>query len=239
MKTRDFLRRYAYVYLYVICAFLGAAALFRGAVETAGEGITTQQRPAIVIDAGHGGMDGGTTSCTGVLESGINLDIARRLEAMLGLLGYDTVMTRTTADSIAKEGQTIRQQKQSDLRNRAKIVNGQPSAILVSIHQNHFPDSKYWGPHVYYAPDSVSQALAQAMQSGLNRCLAPKSNRTCKAADGVWLMQHIQCPGILIECGFLSNPTEEALLREPEYQKKLCGAITAALVNYIEEFSSL
>lgn len=234
MTTRDFLKRYAYLYLYVVCAFLVAAAMVRTAAEAVSSEQSLTLRPNIVIDAGHGGIDGGTTSCTGVLESTINLDIALRLEKVMALLGYDTVMTRSTPDSIATEGQTIRQQKQSDLRNRVAIVNDQSNTILVSIHQNFYPDSRYWGPQVFYAQTEQSQTLAGKMQTNLSRVLNPSVKRTCKAADGVYLMKNIQTTGILIECGFLSNPTEEALLRSDGYQNKLCAIIGAGLAEYIE-----
>ena len=174
MKTGDFLRRYAYVYLYVAAFFLGCAGLMRQAVETAGEMQAISIHPVILIDAGNGGPDGGTTGYAGTPEDRINLEISRRLEAMLALLGCETAMTRTTAQSLATEGETIRSKKQADLRNRVSMVNGFPSAVLVSIHQNHFPDPKYSGPQVFCTPDG--EELARMAQSALTDALAPGSN---------------------------------------------------------------
>lgn len=228
MNTRDFLRRYAYVYMAVAAFFLILASLFRGAVETVDARQELQLRPVFVIDAGHGGMDGGTTSCSGVLERDINLQIAQRLEKLLALMGYNTIMTRATPDSIATEGETIRQQKQSDLRNRVAIVNDCPNGILVSIHQNHYPESQYSGAQVFYARTAGSKELAQNVQTALN------PERSCKASDGVYLMQNIQVPGILVECGFLSNPAEDAALQTKEYQCRLCCKLAAALANYTQ-----
>ena len=183
------------------------------------------------MDAGHGGIDGGTTSCTGILESTLNLEIAQRLDGVLRLLGYETIMTRTTADSIATEGDTIRAQKVSDLKNRVSIVDGAGNAILLSIHQNYYPQSQYYGPQVFYT-DSAKE-LAATVQAGLN-ALTPAKKRDSKKSSGVYLMDHISAPGLLIECGFLSNPSEEAKLRQADYQKKLCCVIACTAAQYIE-----
>ena len=142
MDTRQFFRRYAYIYLYAAAFFLACAALLRHSVEVSGTLEPFPAHPVIVIDAGHGGMDGGTTGAAGTAEDEVNLAVAGRLNALLLLCGCDTVMTRTTGESLATEGDTVRRQKQSDLRNRVALVNSLPSAILVSIHQNHFPDSR-------------------------------------------------------------------------------------------------
>ena len=150
METKEFLKRYAWVYLYVAAFFLGCAGLLRHTVESVGNIQPFSAYPVVVIDAGHGAPDGGSTGITGTREEAVNLAIARRLEALLGLMGYDTIMTRTSSDCIATEGDTIRQRKQSDLRNRVTMINEQPSAVVVSIHQNHFPDSRYYGPQVFY-----------------------------------------------------------------------------------------
>lgn len=232
LTTREFMKRYAYIYIYVFAAFLLIAAGLRNTSETVFSNQYLIGRPVLIIDAGHGGMDGGTTSCTGINESQINLEVALKLEKLMALLGYDTVMVRTEDVDTATEGETVRARKNSDLRNRVTLVNSQPDALLVSIHQNHFTESKYSGPQVFYASDSESQALAQTMQTNLNS--ATGSNRACKAADSVYLMKNIKCPGILVECGFLSNPTEARLLENAEYQKNLCCVIGATLALYME-----
>ena len=176
MDTREFLRRYAYIYLYVAAFFLGASALLRHSVETSGLIEPFAATPVIVIDAGHGGEDGGTTGASGTAEDEMNLAIARRLEVMLTLLGCQTRMTRTDSNSLATEGETIRSRKQSDLRNRVEMINSYPGAILVSIHQNHFPDPKYDGAQVFCTQNAGE--LARAMQTALREALSPKSRRT-------------------------------------------------------------
>lgn len=235
MTTLQYLKRYAYYYLYAITLVL---VLSLGVSRAATEVSSIQQqrlRPMVVIDAGHGGMDGGTTSCTGVTESSINLEIALRLNDLMHLMGYNTAMTRSSDVSLNTQGDTVRAQKTSDLKNRVQMVNALENALLLSIHQNHFPQSQYSGPQVFYAASGTSQALAERLQSQLNACLAPSSNRVCKKADGVYLMEHIDTTGVLVECGFLSNPTEEAKLRQPDYQKKLCCVIAATTAAYMEE----
>ena len=183
-----------------------------------------------IIDAGHGGVDGGATSCTGVLESAINLEIALRLNKLMQLLGYETVMIRTTDTSVYTQGNTIAAQKLSDLKERVRIVNEPENGVLISIHQNTFTDSRYHGPQVFYGGDlSISKDLGERLQTALTANLSPDSNRKCKKSSGIYLMEHIENPGVLIECGFLSNPREEAMLRDSVYQKKLCCIIASVM----------
>lgn len=231
MKTKEFIKGYAWIYLYVAAFFLGAAGLLRHTVESVGSMEPFGGCPVIVIDAGHGAPDGGSTGVSGSSEDEINLSVARRLRAFLTLLGYETVMTRTGDVCIASEGDTIRQKKQSDLKNRTALVNGFPSAVLVSIHQNHFPKGRYFGPQVLYS--SGAEELARAAQRTLSEALAPGSRREAKIASGIYLMEHIDHPGILVECGFLSNPEEERKLNMPAHQKKIAAILAAVLANYV------
>lgn len=189
-------------------------------------------RHCILIDAGHGGEDGGATSCAGILESTYNLEIALRLEKVLQLLGYQTKMIRTGDYAVHREGQTIAARKASDLRERVALANNTEGAVLISIHQNYFPESKYSGAQVFYADTPESADFAKLLQSELRKILNPGSKRQEKKASGIYLMEHVSCPAVLIECGFLSNPQEEVLLRDSRYQKKLCGVIASVLGTY-------
>jgi N-acetylmuramoyl-L-alanine amidase len=193
-------------------------------------------RKTVIIDAGHGGVDGGATSCTGVLESQINLEIALKLDDLMHLLGINTSMIRTTDCSVFTEGETIAQKKVSDLKERVRIVNSVDNGLLISIHQNHFSNDKYSGAQVFYAQTDGSKQLAGNLQKTLIQTINPDSHRAIKKADSVYLMQHIQCTGILIECGFLSNSREEYLLRDDVYQNKLCSVIATTVSNHL--FSS-
>ncbi len=211
----------------------GAFALSRASSSVAAW--SQRDEIAVVIDAGHGGEDGGACSAGGVRESGINLEISLRLNDLLHLLGLRTVMVRNADVSISTEGSTIAQRKVSDIRNRVKLVESIPNAVLVSIHQNHFSESKYRGAQVFYAATQGSQALAEALQDALCTQVDLNNHRVCKQVQDVYLMKHVTCPAVLVECGFLSNAEETRLLQTPEYQKKLASALACCIKRYTEE----
>lgn len=218
--------------IFIFCFLMGVIFGNR-AVTAMAEKQPVERTYCIIIDAGHGGEDGGATSCTGMLESGLNLEIALRLNDLFHLLGYDTRMIRTTDTSIYIKGDTIAQKKVSDLKERVRIVNETENALLLSIHQNNFSDGKYSGAQVFYASTDGSEILAKQLQSAFVTTLNPGSNRKSKKSDGVYLMENIDCTGVLIECGFLSNVEEEAKLRSSEYQRKLCCVIAATVSQFI------
>ena len=188
--------------------------------------------PCVIIDAGHGGVDGGAVSCTGVSESQINLEISLRLKDLFHLIGVQTVMIRDVDKSVYTEGETIAAKKVSDIKERVRIANTTPKAIYLSIHQNHFSDPQYRGAQVFYNAQEGSRELAEYMQGTMRKYLDADNKRQCKKTSGIYLMEHINCPGILIECGFLSNPDEEAILRNSGYQKKLCCVISSVTAQY-------
>ena len=201
------------------------------AITVLREQIPVQQSHTIVIDAGHGGEDGGATSCTGRLESQYNLEIALRLDELMQLLGYRTQMIRRTDTAIYQKGGTIAQKKVDDLKQRVRIANSNEGNVLLSIHQNYFSQGQYSGAQVFYAMNDSSKVLADALQQNLVTALNPGSKRKTKTGKGIYLLEKRTGCGVLIECGFLSNPDEESLLRQPGYQKKLVcviGATTAS-----------
>ena len=234
MDKRYYFIRFWSIYMLTAILFTVATYSTNKAADVFVENVPIPRENTIIIDAGHGGEDGGATSCTGVLESGINLEIALRLNDLLHLLGYQTAMIRTTDISVYTEGNTISAKKISDLKRRVEIINGTKKAILVSIHQNTFSDGRYNGAQVFYAPTQGSKVLATGLQTALVTACNPGSNRMAKPADGIYLMQHISCPGVLVECGFLSNSVEESKLRTKEYQNQLCSVIAVILGNYIK-----
>lgn len=216
----------------VIFAFL---FLITGAVRynLAAVSAVDQMPPVIIIDAGHGGEDGGAIGVSGALESEINLSVSLRLEQLLSFCGFRTSMIRSSDQAVYSDDcDTITEKKVSDLKNRVRTVNSIYPSVLVSIHQNHFSEEKYAGSQVFYAKTETSIQLAQTMQELLRTTLDPNNHRACKPADSVYLMEHIQCPAVLVECGFLSNREEELRLQQPVYQKKICCAITGALISY-------
>lgn len=230
-----FLKKYFPVYLLVISLFVGSSTIMTRTVTAIAEALPIPRNITIVIDPGHGGEDGGATSCTGKLESQFNLEISLRLRDLLHFLGYETKMIRTLDTSVYTNGTTIAEKKRSDLKHRVDMVNETADALLLSIHQNQFSDGRYSGAQVFYAPTDGSKSLAELTQSLLVASLNPGSKRACKPAESVYLMQHIQCTGILVECGFLSNREEEAALQTPEYQKKLCCVIASAADQFLTQ----
>lgn len=227
MRSLEFIRRYTYYYLYAIAAVLVLTmGIDRAATAVWSEG---SGFPVIVIDPGHGGPDGGTVSATGQKESEINLQISLRLRDLLTFLGFDTEILRTEDQSLGTETDSIRAEKVSDLKNRVAKINTMDNALVLSIHQNHFPESRYAGPQVFCT--SESKDLAEKLQQKLNT--ATGGTRNPKKAEGIYLMEHIHFPGVLIECGFLSNPREENLLKTPDYQKKLVCVIGASVGEYL------
>lgn len=184
----------------------------------------------LVLDAGHGGEDGGAVSITGVPESEINLSIVLKLRDILGLYGVDPVLLREEDISLHdRDAGTLREKKRSDLKNRVEAIKAVKGGTLLSIHQNTYTSSRYRGSHVFYAPTEGSQPLADHFQNSIKAALQPENERAVKRIpDTVYIMNHITCPAILIECGFLTNPEEEALLRDEEYQRKLAAVIAGA-----------
>lgn len=189
----------------------------------------------IIVDAGHGGEDSGALSASGVRESDINLFVALKLEQVLALCGMRPYMIRSEDVSVHSTGDTIRERKISDLNNRVQKIETTENAILVSIHQNHFSESRYSGAQVFYAHTNHSKELALLTQKSLKAALNTANRREIKKAESVYIMKKIGCPGILIECGFLSNPEENRLLQDQYYQTKLSCAISCALAQFLEK----
>ncbi|MBQ8358426.1 MAG: N-acetylmuramoyl-L-alanine amidase [Oscillospiraceae bacterium] len=219
------------IYLLILIGFLIVPLIGNRAVTTLAE--ISDSHKYVIIDAGHGGVDGGAVSCTGVDESQINLEIALKLEDLMHLLGIRTVMIRDTDRSVYTEGETIAAKKVSDIKERVRIVNTTPNALFISIHQNNFQDARYSGTQVFYNNQSDSKQLATELQTAFRENLNPSNKRQIKKTSGVYLMEHINCTGVLIECGFLSNYQEEAMLRDPDYQRKICSVISITVSRYL------
>jgi len=185
--------------------------------------------PVAVIDAGHGGIDGGASTSSGVTESGINLSIAKKLDLMLRLCGYDTLMLRREDISLhGPDARTVREMKASDLKNRAEAANAVDRGILISIHQNKFPQKQYYGAQVFYTAHPESEPLARAIQEHL-RFLDPSNKRVhARAAESIYLLRAADCPAVLVECGFLSNDEEANRLCDDGYRKSIAAAIACA-----------
>lgn len=182
----------------------------------------------VVIDAGHGGVDGGAVAKDGTVESGINLAIALRLKELFLFCGIEPTMIRETDVSIhSEDAESIAQKKVSDLRNRVAITNSHLQGFLVSIHQNSLPTApSVRGAQAFYNPVSGAAELAHAMQATLNIAINPQRAKTEKQIPpGIFLMEKAQIPAVLVECGFLSNAEETQLLKTEAHQLRLALAI--------------
>lgn len=231
MEKKANVLAYILYYSLIISVLLASSYGISTAATVMAQITPLEGRTCIIIDAGHGGIDGGTTSCTGILESHINLQVSLRLNDMLHLLGYQTKMIRTTDVSVYTEGDSIAAKKVSDLKHRVKIVNDTENALLISIHQNYFEDGRYSGSQVFY--NKEGERLSKELQKDFILNLGSSGTRQAKAAKGIYLMEKVNCPAALIECGFLSNPEEEAKLRDAAYQKNLCSVIACVISRYL------
>ena len=184
--------RWIWGYAIILAATLTIAHWGSRAVTTLAETAPMKRSCTILIDAGHGGVDGGATSCTGVLESQFNLEIALRLDDLLHLLGYQTRMVRTTDISVYTKGETVAQKKISDLKERVRMTEEIPNTLLLSIHQNTFGDSRYSGAQVFYADTEGSQPLAKQLQSAFVKSLNPGSKREIKKGSGIYAISFIE-----------------------------------------------
>ena len=226
--------------LYILS--LAALAMFAVHGLRTAKAVSSQKEltAVVILDAGHGGPDGGATAADGTEESRINLELALRTDAVFGLLGRKTVLTRETDTDLSDSAaDTIAAKKISDIRNRVALVNAEPEGYLVSIHQNIYTSPEVSGAQVFYRQDPDSQALAERMQEAFGSVPCLDHHRSARrVSEDVYLLGHIRQPGILIECGFLSNPTEAERLKTADYQKKLALVIAVTTDGYLSEKGS-
>lgn len=225
---------------YLIASFISFVAVICGLLVYSEQlhpfTVSSQTDPPAVnwiIDAGHGGEDGGAISITGIPESGINLQIAQKIDYLFGFLGEPTLMLRNEDISLHDDtATTIREKKVSDLHYRTETANHIPNATLLSIHQNTFSQPQYFGTQVFYAPTEGSQTLAEQLQLDIQTYLQPDNQRYAKLIyETVYLMNHIENRAVLLECGFISNPQEEKILQERGYQMKFAMVVTSSCLK--------
>lgn len=195
----------------------------------------SEPRPTVVLDPGHGGMDGGCVSVNDIPEKGINLSIALTERDLLTVMGYEVTMTREDDRSIHDDDSvSLSQQKLSDMRNRLEIIDRDPTGIAVSIHQNQFTDSRYSGAQMFYSERNAQGAkLAETLRSQFRSLLQPDNERETKpVGDELFLLDKSDKPVVMAECGFLSNPEEAALLETPAYQRQVAFTIMTGILLY-------
>lgn len=182
----------------------------------------------IIIDPGHGGKDGGAES-DGVKEKDINLSISMQLKEQIENLGGNVILTRSGDYDLSEDNASRR--KKSDFDNRIKLINTSGANLYLSIHINKYLDSKYYGPQVFYTPNIKSNnLLANFIQQRLNNFA--KTNRIEKPISFTYMYKRLTIPGVLIECGFISNKNEKNKLLNKEYQKRLSQFIVSGIIDY-------
>lgn len=215
----------------VICfVILGAIAAFHGRKQdTAADGI---ERYTLVIDPGHGGVDSGALGVDGTRESDVNLAVALKLRALAEFCGQDNTLIRQDDSSKCDSAQYS---EHRDLECRTALVNEAVNPIYVSIHQNMFPTGQPSGPQVLYAAWKGSEQLGSITHGNLIRSLCPENRRVAEpATKRLYILSHVNCPAVLVECGFLSNPTDLENLKNPAFQSKLAVILMASVRQYQE-----
>lgn len=229
------IRFYLFIVLFTILSglFIGTQAVNH--FKTIDVSAENDVFKTVIIDAGHGGPDGGTSSADGTVEKEINLQIATKLNEILQSMGIKTIMTRTEDISIHDESaKTIRQKKVSDIKNRLQIINETEDSVFVSIHQNHYSNSKYTGSQVFYSKNHpLSQTLANSIRLPIISYLQLENTREIKqSGSNIYLLYHAQRPAVMVECGFMSNDAETQKLKNEEYQRKLAFLIAVGIADY-------
>ncbi len=217
-----------------VCLILAAFVLARhGAVLVLSDEASPKE-PCIVIDAGHGGSDPGKVGVNNAKEKDINLELAKRLKKLLKKEGISVVLTRDSDAGLYPDNATNK--KAADMQERCRIITDASPLFTVSIHQNSYPSPEVKGAQVfYYEQSKQGKALAEAIQSSLIAQADPENTRTAKSNSSYYLLKKTPSPTVIVECGFLSSPTEAALLLDPEYQDKLANAICEGILTYMKE----
>ena len=194
-------------------------------METIGEAEKSDR--IVVLDAGHGGTDSGKVGINGVKEKDINLTITNSVKKILEKENIQVIMTRETDEQLA-------QSKVEDLKYRVKIMNEVSPVLAVSIHQNSYHEESVSGGQVFYYRDSAKgKALAEILQKRFSYVLGEQNRRLPKANGNYYLLLHVKCPIVIVECGFLSNRKEAGLLNSGEYQDKLAYTIHMGVAEYL------
>ncbi|GIM29929.1 N-acetylmuramoyl-L-alanine amidase CwlD [Clostridium polyendosporum] len=196
-----------------------------------------KEKKIILIDPGHGGIDGGAKSKSGIIEKDINLSISKKLKEALIKEGYIVYMTREDDIGLYDKGKTLKEKKVQDLSKRVKMKEDTKCHIFISIHQNMFPQTKCHGAQVWHAAGEESKLLADIIQGSLRENVDNENKRLTKPAGDQYriLREGSPCASVLVECGFLSNQNEGNMLKDEQYQQKIAEAITKGVVEYCKQ----
>ncbi|MBQ7504078.1 MAG: N-acetylmuramoyl-L-alanine amidase [Ruminococcus sp.] len=190
----------------------------------------------IVLDAGHGGEDGGAVA-NGIIEKDINLSITNKLCALFKTAGFNVKFTRTNDAMLNSEGSTLRERKLSDMKNRLSMFNSSEKNVVISIHQNKFTQEQYSGTQIFYSPNNENSAkLSEAIKENIVSLIQPQNKRETKKADNnIYLLYNANVPAVIVECGFISNAQEALKLKDNDYQNKIAFAVFSGFLEYYNE----
>ena len=236
MKLRN--SRLIIIFSILFLIILSAMLYFTFMANSSADGVMTKPvlKQTVIIDAGHGGDDGGAIGIDGTVEKDINLDIALKLEKLLKFYGFDVIMTRTEDIMTCDDGlDSLRKRKVSDIHNRFDVLEKNPNAVFISIHQNKFEDNSQHGTQVFYSGNNdESKLLAESIQNSIVSVLQPDNSRVVKkSGSGIYLLYHAKLPAVLVECGFISNPAEVKKLNDEKYRMKIAILIADGLIKYL------
>ena len=224
----------------LICLALIVCSVFVWGRETTIRSAGDDEKilPIIILDAGHGGIDSGTSGADGTEEKGLNLSIAMKTKEILTAFGFSVVMTRTEDDLISDPTlPTIRERKRTDLQKRLAMTEQNQPCVLLSIHQNYYTDGRYSGAQVFFSTNhDDSRLLAECFQKTIIERLQPQNTRKIKASGkDIYLLYQCKCPAVMVECGFMSNAKELSLLKNEKYQTKLAFTLALSLLAFYTE----
>ena len=231
MKTKALPQAMAFAFftaiLFLTCLLL--CTFFKQNDDRETRPANTDQLPTVIIDAGHGGMDGGAVGVNGTLEKELNLEMAQVLGALMKASGYNVVMTRTD-DTMLTTDDGKGNAKTRDLKKRIEIASEYPDGLMISLHCNKFPSESCKGLQAYYSENELARDTAKSIQDSVISLLQPANHRKPKQADSsIYLLHRAVTPSVLVECGFLSNPEECSLLCDEGYRKKLALCILSGI----------
>jgi len=233
----NFLKRISpqLIILLVLCLISSVGIITEKVISSSSSSVVNQK--TIIIDAGHGGFDGGAVAADGTVEKDINLNISSKLEKMLKLYGFNVVMTRTEdigTDDINSD--KVASRKKSDLQNRLLLMKKYPDSIYVSVHLNKFTTTAASGAQVFYTKNyEEARVLGQSIQESIVNTLEPTNQRVIKqGTSATYLLHNAKVPAVIVECGFLSNKNDLKKLKNDEYRSQMAFAILGGILKYYE-----
>ena len=229
-------KRLIFIEVSIILSIFFSTILNKSNDDTINTSLIPVSSHTVTIDAGHGIPDEGAQNENGLTEAGINLKIALKVQKLLEVSNCTVILTRSDENGIYDiDSKTLREMKVSDMKNRVKIGNSSDSDIFVSIHLNKIPQNQYYGWQTFYKKNSEEgKKLSNYIQENLNQSIQIENKRVPQTISGKYIIENLEIPTVIVECGFLSNPTEANLLTQNDYQDKIAWGIYCGIMDYFD-----